>query len=1127
MGKYDISESIVFGDLLRLCEKKGKDNPRSSYMTIRCLFFQILDERTENEGLSFSGPFARVHHLVKKYKMKKSLYYELNHLRVKLASLSGYTEEELDSSMLKDIRLLAEFASCAYQVSVPQTLLRLLPSEYESLSQQSRGAVVADVMRVVVNHWDEQFIYANTPCEWTEEVKICYDFPNEMGDLSVIKGMLKEDVQLNLIRPKLREGVYYPEIIIYEPDFLVDISTVADCFEDYGLTPLSYLVKRLMPRQSTQAILLGNIAGQFLDEEVFERKENSYRDSVVRFFQENALNVASCPNFVGEDFHKEARRQQQNLRYYVSQKEQEIFDSEKVLLEPSFFCEVLGVQGRVDLLTDDKRVLIEQKSGKWDFRERRHQEKHYVQMLFYLAWLRYGLGIPHDEVNCMLLYSKYPTEGRSFSEENGLIKEAPAPKLLFEAIHLRNMIAHLEVRLKEGRISLLDSLQVEDLNVNRRNGRLWTEFQKPQIEKVLSDIQSATPLERAYFYCFYSFVEKEYHLAKASFADSWNMTMEEKRQEGMVYGGLKLVAHKMDEQENGIEELVFQIDEIEMDRTPNFRKGDVVVCYSYFVKDGVYVKGGQNVCGDIVFRATIKEFEKDKIVIKLRSVQRNGSLFKAGNSLRWALEHDFIDSSFVSYFKDLFSFLEMKNQSRKDLILNVRKPALDKGALLAGEYGSFNELVLKAKRALDYFIVIGPPGTGKTSFALVNILKETLMEPSASVLLVSYTNRAVEEVCGKLIEEGIDFIRIGHEHSCTEGFDKSYLLKNRTKGITDVEQLKAYLKSTRVYVGTTASVSATKNLFSLKHFDLAIVDEASQILEPHLMGLLTACDGRAIDKFVFIGDQKQLPAVVQQSTRESEVKSEELRNVGLLDCRQSFFERILRSQGECRDFVYMLNRQGRMHPVVSDFVNKSYYDGMLDSVPLQHQEQEFFYKFDESKDGGLEGMLLTKRLFWLDVKSVYDDSSDTVNLPEAKAIAEIVYKTWKLFQLQGKVFDAQQSVGVIVPYRSQIATVRRMLEKYDVPQLLDVSIDTVERFQGSQRDVILYGTTVKKEYQLGFLSGNVFEENGVVVDRKLNVAVSRSREQMIVVGNVELLSHSRSYLPLISYLKEKNGVISF
>jgi superfamily I DNA and/or RNA helicase len=102
-----------------------------------------------------------------------------------------------------------------------------------------------------------------------------------------------------------------------------------------------------------------------------------------------------------------------------------------------------------------------------------------------------------------------------------------------------------------------------------------------------------------------------------------------------------------------------------------------------------------------------------------------------------------------------------------------------------------------------------------------------------------------------------------------------------------------------------------------------------------------------------------------------------------------------------------------------------------------------------------------------------------------------------------------------------------MLEKYEVPQLLDVSIDTVERFQGSQRDVILYGTTVKKEYQLGFLSGNVFEGNGVVVDRKLNVAVSRSREQMIVVGNVELLSHSRSYLPLISYLKEKNGVISF
>lgn len=1127
MGRYKITFETVFRDLQLLCEKRGVVGASTSYMTLRRLFFLVLDERTENMGFSFSGPFAKMDFLVKKHKMAKSLYHGMNRLRGRLASLSSFSELELSASLMADVRLFSEFTSCAYQVAVPKELQTLLPSCADDFSRPE-NMPVADVMRVVVNRWDECFIYANTCGEWSEEVKICYGYQNEMGDLSVVGKILTENSQLNLIRPKVKENVYYPDFIVYEPDFLVDISTIAECFEDYGRTPLSYLIKRLMPRQQTQAILLGNIAGQFLDEELFESEQNSYGESVMRFFQENPLNVATCADFDGEAFHQEARRQQQNLRNYVKRQKEEVFDAERVLLEPSFFCDVLGVQGRVDLLSDDKRVLIEQKSGKWGYPYGGHQEKHYVQMLFYLAWLRYGLGIPHDSVNCMLLYSKYPTEGMDVSQENGLIRETPAPKLLFEAIHLRNRIAHLEVRLKDEAISLLDTLQVDELNENGREGRLWTNYQKPQIEKVLSVVQSSSPLERAYFYRFFSFVEKEYHLAKASFAESWNLSMEEKRQEGMVYAGLRLVDCVKDDEKDGVEELTFLIDKAELESTPNFRKGDVVVCYSYVVSvDGSYVKGGQNVCGDIVLRATIKEFRESTITVKLRSMQRNGSLFKSGNSIRWALEHDFIDSSFVSYFKDIFSFLDMDNSARKELILNLRKPRLDRSLALTGDYGGFNELVLKAKQALDYFVVIGPPGTGKTSFALVNILKETLLDSSASVLLVSYTNRAVEEICSKLVEEGIDFIRIGHEHSCTEGFDKSYLLKNRTKGILKVDQLRDYLQKNRVYVGTTAAVSATKNLFSLKHFDLAIVDEASQILEPHLMGLLTACDGRAIDKFVFIGDQKQLPAVVQQPAEMSVVQQPILRAVGLLDCRQSFFERILRSQGECRDFVYMLNRQGRMHPVVSEFVNKSYYDGMLESVPLQHQGKEFFYKVDESKDGGLEGMLLTKRLFWLDVKSVYDDSSDTVNLPEAKAIAEIVYKTWNLFQLQGKVFDAQQSVGVIVPYRSQIATVRRMLEKYDVPQLLDISIDTVERFQGSQRDVILYGTTVKKEYQLGFLSGNVFEENGVVVDRKLNVAVSRSREQMIVVGNVELLSHSRSYLPFISYLKEKNGVISF
>ena len=98
----------------------------------------------------------------------------------------------------------------------------------------------------------------------------------------------------------------------------------------------------------------------------------------------------------------------------------------------------------------------------------------------------------------------------------------------------------------------------------------------------------------------------------------------------------------------------------------------------------------------------------------------------------------------------------------------------------------------------------------------------------------------------------------------------------------------------------------------------------------------------------------------------------------------------------------------------------------------------------------------------------------------------------------------------------------RHLEKYDIPELMEISIDTVERFQGSQRDVIIYGFTVQKLWQLDFLTANVFMEDGKVIDRKLNVALTRAKEQMILVGNPKLLQRVNLFARLIKYC-QTNG----
>ena len=116
-------------------------------------------------------------------------------------------------------------------------------------------------------------------------------------------------------------------------------------------------------------------------------------------------------------------------------------------------------------------------------------------------------------------------------------------------------------------------------------------------------------------------------------------------------------------------------------------------------------------------------------------------------------------------------------------------------------------------------------------------------------------------------------------------------------------------------------------------------------------------------------------------------------------------------------------------------------------------------------------------------------------------------------------FDADSTVGVIVPYRNQIATVRDTIDHYGIPALHDITIDTVERYQGSQRRYIIYGFTVQRRYQLDFLTSNVCEDtDGTLVDRKLNVAMTRAQEHLIMVGNAPLLSEVPLYAQLIRYL---------
>lgn len=1100
---------------------------RGVYDEFSRLFNALLLQNTDFENVAFSGQFARTSYLLKELGATKEQTSMVNTLRVRLRKRAVLGDAELCSACRDDLMSLSVFVRLLYGVSVPASLRSLFPTEKAAAV---KGKVAADVMRILVNTWDDEYIFATEDGESADEVRVCYAHGNIAYDYdwTYLRAYLHEGTRLNLVRPRVNEGTVYPELIIFEPDILIDVSAVARCFSECGATPLNYLLDKLRPVSATPAIMLGNLASQFLDEEVNKSaSSNSFNNSIRDFYEANPLNIlTSGVADNASSFYEEAHRQKANIHDAVCNQLPLVagkFNPRAVILEPSFFSEMLGLQGRMDFLQLDQRVVVEQKSGRCGYPQPNPdtpvlKTQHYVQVLLYMLILRYNYSEQYRRNNgalqAFLLYSKY---------KRSLLSTGFAPELVFNAIKVRNGIAWGEMNCAHNGFGVLDSLTAGHFLKDERQRSYFERFIRPQVEAVLSPIRRASTLERAYFYRFMRFIAAEHLLSKignqtkecSGFASMWHDSLDDKRQAGNIYDGLTL--GELPDTGSRVEAVTLLFNEFPDDSMSNFRVGDVVVLYPYHRGEEPDARR------TVVFRCSVEEIDTASIRLRLRAPQSDSNVFKFHNYYRWAVEHDFMESSFGSLYRGMYSFLTAPEE-RRQLILLEREPQIDTSRRLKGDYGSFNDLALRVKQAKDLYLILGPPGTGKTSFGLLNTLREELLEAGTSVLLLSYTNRAVDEICSKLAGAGIDYIRIGSELSCADEY-KDHLLAAKAKLCTKANGLRDMLTETRVYAGTTTAVSSNLSLFTLKQFDLAIIDEASQILEPHLMGLLCAHQGAecAIRKFVMIGDYKQLPAVVQQTRHSSTVKEPELNAIHLDDCRDSLFQRFYKAYGGTPKHAFMLTRQGRMHDEIASFPSKAFYDGSLGVVPMPHQTVALPARGHGSD--GIENLLSTRRLAFVAVPYPKKHGSDKVNQLEAEVIAALVYR---IYLRHKETFCPAETVGVIVPYRNQITAIRNiMVRKYHANALQDITIDTVERYQGSQRDHVIYGFTVSRRYQLDFLtSTNFIDDSGKTIDRKLNVAMTRAREHLFLVGNPKLLAHNGVYCDLLKYLDSRRSLIN-
>lgn len=1152
------SEAIESYELLLAVCRADDSYLAVGYKQMRDLLERFCRFYMHNESLQMTDLSARISFVAAKVGLSVVEQNRLHTFRLTSNAILNRKQEPVREHLLRDAKTIAFFIRKLSGEDIPEELYRLFPKADATYLVAPPARERVQRMRVCFQYADEQYLYVTPLDEVSEKPYLVrYNIPQINEEFAETCKLLWRHAQLNLLDTAIDEaGILTPSFIVLEPDYLIDISSLAECFRDYGHHPANYYLSRLQPIENARPLLLGNIANLFLDEWIHAQDEDiDYRTCMQKAFRRYPIELAACPDLRDREkerqffddckLHFEHIRETVNDTFHAAGYE---LDKTDAVLEPSYICEALGLQGRLDYMQRDMSSFIEMKSGKADEYAIRGKvepkENNKVQMLLYQAVLQYSMGMDHRKVKAYLLYTRYPL----------LYPSRPSWAMVRRVIDLRNRIVANEYGIQlrnslEYTEQKLEEINAATLNERGLKGRFWETWLRPSIDSFQEKLKALSPLEKKYFYAVYNFLTKELYTSKSGDVDYegrtgaaslWLSTLAEKCEAGEIIYDLRIKEnHAADEYKAHLlltrlrncessQELPQELSQKEnidngiQNVLPNFRQGDAIILYERNHPT-------DNVTNKMVFKGNIESLADNEIGIRLRSTQQNPSVLPA-ESL-YAIEHDTMDTTFRSMYQGLYAYLSA-TQDRRDLLLSQRPPKFDESldTLISRAEDDFTRVALKAKAAQDYFLLVGPPGTGKTSCALKKMVETFHADKDTQILLLSYTNRAVDEICKSLasIRPVVDFIRVGSELSCDENY-RDHLIENELSSCNRRSEVYERIRNCRIIVGTVAAISGKPELFRLKHFNVSIIDEATQILEPQLLGILCARgedDRNAIDKFILIGDHKQLPAVVLQNTEQSAIYDEALLSIGLANLKDSLFERLYRNcssgngsvspviAGSASSVIAgnassvtgrsfdMLCRQGRMHPEVALFANRAFYGGRLIPVGLPHQLEDSEH--------------ISRVAFYPSVPE-QAGTSVKINSSEARIVAGLAVR---IYESNQKSFDESRTLGIITPYRSQIALIKKEIETLGIPALNRILVDTVERFQGSERDVIIYSCCINSYYQLKFVS-NLTEEDGVLIDRKLNVALTRARKQMFITGVPKFLESSPLYQSLLKLIENR------
>ena len=536
------------------------------------------------------------------------------------------------------------------------------------------------------------------------------------------------------------------------------------------------------------------------------------------------------------------------------------------------------------------------------------------------------------------------------------------------------------------------------------------------------------------------------------------------------------------------------------------------------------------------FTATVSYVDGDRMVV---AVPDNGQLIDVQGAENVGIQLFFDETSYKMMFEALDRVIRAKGRlgHLRDLFYT---PAMKAESFTFSplHFPYLNrtqeDAVNKVLRAKDVAIVHGPPGTGKTT-TLVEAIYETLRREN-QVLVCAQSNMAVDWISEKLVDRGINVLRIGNPTRVNDKmlsftYERRFeahpdytllwsirkairdLRSHRKRGSDSFHQKLERLKerATELEVRINAQlfgearviactlVGSANRLLEGQKFGTLFIDEAAQALE-------AACwiPIRRVSRVIFAGDHCQLPPTI---------KSFAALKAGL---GKTLMERIVENHPET---VTLLKMQYRMNEEIMRFSSDWFYGNQVESAPevkyrsildldipmtwIDTSQFDFPDNPENPEHSGHPAQPLFKEEF-------VGESFGRINKAEAELTLLALEQYFKKIG-KARILDERLDVGVISPYRAQVQYLRRLFKKREFfkPYRHLISVNTVDGFQGQERDIILISLVrANEEGQIGFLRDL----------RRMNVAITRARMKLIILGDASTMTRHPFYKKLYEYI---------